>query len=452
MKFRFFLFALFSSVFFLCTFASAQTSPEVLATAGDLTFTSTDLTRSARAAYDSSKELEAATRQQILQDRIDQMLVEEEAKLRKITSEKLLEAEVTKKVPDPSEADIKAIYDANQSALGTKTLADVREQIVKFLRRQPEDKVYTDFIAGLRKKIKVTPGVDVNSASLRPADVLATVGTQKIVAAEFNEKAKPDVYYRVFQTYQAVLDGLQDVVYSSLILKEARSQKLEPEEFIAREITNKMDVQTEAERARLESVLRGALFKKYDAKFLLKEPEPPVQNISTDDDPATGSASAPVTIVMFSDFQCPACSATHPIVKEVMQQYGDKVRLVVRDFPLTSIHMNAQKAAEAAGAANAQGKFFEYIDILYTHQSALDNASLKKYASDLGLNRAKFDAELDRGVYAPEIAKDVADGESYGIHGTPTLFINGMKVPVNSAEMMKKLIDKALAQKSSTKP
>lgn len=439
----------FFLTFLFGIFVFAQGDPEILATGGGNTFTVSDLTRSARQSYENAKTLAAGTRLEELDTEINEILLEEEAKLRKISVDKLIEAEVDKKVAAPSEDQIKAVYEANRGQLGSKTLDEMRRQIVDFLRREPEQKAYETLLAGLKRKIKVIPGVDVNAPALKPADVIATVGTKKIVAQDFNEKIKPAVFLKAYQNYRQTLAGLEEVIYSSLILTEARALKIEPEDLIAREITNKMQEQSAAENARLESLLRGRLWKKYDVKILLPEPEPPVQKISVDDDPSQGNPNAPVTIVMFSDFQCSACSATHPIVKEVMQQYGDKVRLVVRDFPLHGVHENAQKAAEAAGAANAQGKFFEYIEILYSNQNALDNASLKKYAAQIGLNRAKFDAELDKGVYAAEIEKDAAEGESYGIRGTPTLFINGMRVVVNNAEVMKKLVDKALAQKSS---
>jgi protein-disulfide isomerase len=92
------------------------------------------------------------------------------------------------------------------------------------------------------------------------------------------------------------------------------------------------------------------------------------------------------------------------------------------------MHPNARKAAEAANAAHAQGKFFEYTALLYKNQSALDVESLKKYATQLGLDRARFDAALDKGEYAAEVSKDVAEGQKYGITGTPALFINGVRV------------------------
>lgn len=425
---------------------------EVLATAGERSFHSYDLPPGARRAYENRSALAAQTRVEELENTAGEILMQEEAKLRKISVDKLLELEVTRRVPDPSEDQIKAVYEANRAQLGNSTLAEVRPRIVNFLRFEPEQKMLGTFLTALKKKYKIAAGVDVNAPNLKPADVIAVVGTRKILADWFNEKVKPEVYFKDLQSYREIVSGLEDAIYANLVLAEARSTGVEPEELIAREVTNKMQEQTEAERSRLESLLRGRLWKKYDVKILLPEPEPPVQKISVDDDPALGNPKAPVTIVMFSDFQCSACSAAHPVVKEVMQQYGDRVRLVLRDFPLGAIHVNAWKAAEAAGAANAQGKFFEYIEILYKNQKALDNASLKAYASQLGLNRVKFDAELDKGIYAAEISKDVDDGEFYGLRSTPTLFINGMRVSVNTAEAMKKLIDKALSQKSFPNP
>jgi protein-disulfide isomerase len=149
--------------------------------------------------------------------------------------------------------------------------------------------------------------------------------------------------------------------------------------------------------------------------------------------------------VMFTDFQCPTCAFMHPFVEEALKQNGERVRLVVRDFPLT-MHAFARKAAEAAGAANAQGKFFEYIALLYKNQSALDVPSLKKYASEVGLDRARFDRELDGGVYAAEVRHDIADGEKYGVKGTPAIFINGVHLRDVTAEGLHAALERAFAR------
>ncbi|HYJ45022.1 MAG TPA: thioredoxin domain-containing protein, partial [Pyrinomonadaceae bacterium] len=199
---------------------------------------------------------------------------------------------------------------------------------------------------------------------------------------------------------------------------------------------------------RLESEFVQRLRSGIPIQIFLTEPQPPVQVISADDDPARGDTTAPVTVVEFTDFQCPACSAMQPVLEEVLKSYGNRVRFVVRDFPL-NIHENARKAAEAADAAAAQGKFFEYINILFKNQSALDIASLKKYAGDLGLDRAKFDAALDSGQYAAEVSHDVADGEAYGVDATPTIFINGVRLRNMTAEGLRAAIDGAAAARTA---
>jgi protein-disulfide isomerase len=203
------------------------------------------------------------------------------------------------------------------------------------------------------------------------------------------------------------------------------------------------------DRQRLEKALSDRLRKNAQIKWLISEPAAPVQVISVDDDPSTGPANAPVTIVEFTDFQCPACAAMHPVLNEVLKSYGDKVHFVVRDFPLNQ-HQWARKAAEAANAARAQGKFFEYAALLFQRQKALDVPSLKKYASELGLNRAKFDSELDNGIYAGEVQHDVSDGEMYGVGSTPTIFINGVMLRVLSAESLREAIDHAAATAAKT--
>jgi protein-disulfide isomerase len=258
-----------------------------------------------------------------------------------------------------------------------------------------------------------------------------------------------------------------------LLLEEAKRRQVGPEEIVRAEISDKVRPPTEAEvtqfynenksrisgdlnsvrnqiatylqnesRQRIEKDLSARLRKGADIRWLISEPPQLVQNISLDDDPSRGEATAPVTVVEFTDFQCPACAAMHPVLEEVLKSYGNKVRFVVRDFPLNQ-HEWARKAAEAANAANAQGKFFEYIAVLFKNQKALDVPSLKKYASEVGLDRARFDAALDRGVYAAEVQKDVEDGEMYGVGSTPTIFVNGVQLRVLSDEGLRAAIDRA---------
>jgi protein-disulfide isomerase len=204
------------------------------------------------------------------------------------------------------------------------------------------------------------------------------------------------------------------------------------------------------ERQRLERSLSERLRQGANIRLLISEPQPPIQSISVDDDPVRGEASAPVTIVEFTDFQCPACAAMHPILEDALKSYGNKVRFVVRDFPLM-MHANARKAAEAANAAHAQGKFFEYAALLFKRQNALDVPSLKKYATELGLDRKLFDAALDSGKFAAEVRHDIDDGEIYGVESTPGIFVNGVRLETLNAEALRVAIDKALAASNPLK-
>ena len=151
-----------------------------------------------------------------------------------------------------------------------------------------------------------------------------------------------------------------------------------------------------------------------------------------DDDPSLGNPEASVVLVEFGDFQCPFCSRlfqeTLPQIKEQYVKTG-KVRFIYRDFPLSSIHAVAQKAAEASECADEQGKFWQYHDMLYERQQSLSAANLKVWASELGLDSALFNTCLDSGKYADEVQKDLSDGQAAGVTGTPATFVNGRLVP-----------------------
>jgi protein-disulfide isomerase len=140
--------------------------------------------------------------------------------------------------------------------------------------------------------------------------------------------------------------------------------------------------------------------------------------------PIRGNPNAPVTIVEFSDFQCPFCSRARPTVNRVRETYGDRVRVIFRNFPL-QMHADAQKAGEAASCAGEQGKFWEMHDRLFANQSKLQVTDLKEHATALGLDAEAFNQCLDSGKHAPDLQKDMAEGADYGVTGTPAFFING---------------------------
>jgi protein-disulfide isomerase len=153
-------------------------------------------------------------------------------------------------------------------------------------------------------------------------------------------------------------------------------------------------------------------------------PTPGPVDVSVDDDPALGPADAPVTMIEFGDYQCPGCGMfSTQTLPQIESNYGTRVRFVFRDFPLTSIHQYALKAAEAADCANEQGAFWKYHDLLYQNQSALDDASLKSYAASLGLDTGVFNQCLDTDKYLSEIQKDYQDAIAAGAPGTPAFVV-----------------------------
>ncbi len=152
-------------------------------------------------------------------------------------------------------------------------------------------------------------------------------------------------------------------------------------------------------------------------------------------------------MVEFSDFQCPYCFAAHSTVKQVLAAYGDRIRFVYRNYPLAN-HPDARPAAEAAQCANEQDKFWQYHDRLFTDQTKLGDAGLKKSAADLGLDAEKFNACLDARKYKAAVDADIRDGDEAGVSGTPAFFINGRAlVGAHPLDAFKRLIDEELALK-----
>ncbi len=171
------------------------------------------------------------------------------------------------------------------------------------------------------------------------------------------------------------------------------------------------------------------------------------QAMAAADAPSFGPADSKVTIVEFSDFQCPFCSKAATSVKEIKAKYGSKIHFVFRQFPL-SFHQNAHLAAEAALAANAQGKFWEYHDKVFENQKAIERPALEKYAQEVGLKLEPFKKALDNKEYAAKVDADAKLGNDVSVSGTPTMFINGKRVqnPTDTAAVSK-MIDDALAGK-----
>jgi protein-disulfide isomerase len=457
--------------------ARPPAAPVSLVVVNGQTFTTADLEPAVRQEVESLNDKIAEARKNVFDVQINTLLLDVEAKKRHIDTHRLYELEVSNRVGTITPAQIKKFLDGNKEQFAGVDPALASQQAAAYLHDEIENKLADDLVNRLRKSNPVVMGVDVNSPNLSPNAVIATIGSQPLKADTLIERLKPIIYKLKLETYELTKQRIDQLIDDTLLLEEARRRQIGPEEIIRAEISDKVRNPTDEEinkfytenktrisgdlnsirnqlvtylqnqsRQTLEKDLSDRLRKGANIKWILTEPAQPVQNISVDDDPSRGDANAPVTIVEFTDFQCPACAAMHPVLEEVLKSYGNKVRFVVRDFPLNQ-HEWARKAAEAADAANAQGKFFEYISVLFKNQKALDVPSLKKYASELGLDRARFDAALDRGVYAEEVLKDVKDGEMYGVSGTPTLFVNGVQLKILSADGLKEAIDAAAANR-----
>jgi protein-disulfide isomerase len=166
--------------------------------------------------------------------------------------------------------------------------------------------------------------------------------------------------------------------------------------------------------------------------------------------PVRGAANAPVTIVMFSDFQCPFCSRVEPTVKQIEDTYGDKVKIVWKNQPLP-FHPNAMPAARAAMAAGKQGKFWEMHDLLFANQKDLNDASYEKWAQQIGLNMSKWKADMNSPEVSAQITADSNEGKAVGANGTPAFFIDGISVVgAQPFEKFKSVIDDEL--KNGGKP
>lgn len=163
--------------------------------------------------------------------------------------------------------------------------------------------------------------------------------------------------------------------------------------------------------------------------------------------PVKGPADATVTMVEFSDFQCPFCSRAVPLIDQVMQAYPKDLKFVYKEFPLP-MHPNAMPASKAAIAAQRQGKYWEMHDKMFANQHALQPDDLKKYAQEIGLDVAKFEQDMNSPEVQAQINDDMQLARQSGVSGTPTLFLNGKRIQNRSFEGIKAMVDEALQKKS----
>jgi protein-disulfide isomerase len=307
--------------------------------------------------------------------------------------------------------------------------------------------------------------------------VVATVQGQPIAADDLTQALRGELLRLEMQRYQLFREKLDELIADKIFSLEATQRGVSAQQFIHDEISAKIQPVTpqqvqafyEANKNRIKQPLekvseqltsylqqqareqrRQALLKELQARYpVMVALRAPTVEVATEGEPTLGPSNAPITIVEFSDFQCPYCRQAQSTVKRIMAEYEGKIKLVFRDFPLRNMHPLAQKAAEAAQCAAEQQKFWPYHDKLFTSTN-LQMDELKQFAQELELNLAQFTTCLDSGKSAAGIDTDMQAGQQAGVNATPTFFVNGSPLSgAASYERFKELVDAALEQGQS---
>ncbi len=335
----------------------------ILATVDGTPAAAAEFDESLRARRAGLEAAVAGARRAALQAEIDGTLLELEAERRKVPLAGLLEAEVLRPTPPAAEADVRAAYEKWKKRGNPMPFETLRPALEREVEGDGRARREAAFVRSLRERFAVTMGADPNASPLPKDAVLATVGGRRITRASAATRL------------DAAAFGVRRNLY-------------------------------------------------FDEKVAAEMPAPPVLSLDVSLGASRGSENAAVTVVEWADFECPRCGQMWAAIEEALKPYGDRVRYVFLNFPMPS-HEFAQKAAEAAAAARAQGRFFEYAGILFRNQKALDVPSLKKYAVDAGLDPARFSADLDGGRFAAEVLLEKRSGIRAGVVGTPWMFVNG---------------------------
>jgi protein-disulfide isomerase len=305
--------------------------------------------------------------------------------------------------------------------------------------------------------------------------VLAEVDGIRITAAEFNRR-KPQALFQAQQTlYDAKKKALEALVDDVLLEREARKENVTVEELLKRHIEPAIGKEPsdevlkvyyegvdstepfETAKDKIREYIRQRRIVKAKTAYvesLRKQAQiayrldPPRAGISLAGTPIRGGKNAPVTLVEFADFECPYCQMIHPDLTKLQAELGDKVAFAFKDLPLPS-HTHAQKAAEAAHCAGAQGKYWEFHDRLF-EKKQYEVANLKATARELKLNGDAFDKCLDSGAQAEFVRTSLNEAQALTIPGTPAFFVNGRFISgPASYEGLKNAIEEELARAAS---
>lgn len=352
----------------------------------------------------------------------------------------------------------------------------------RFIKRINKSVSMTSFVLGALVVIACQKPVDSKTSfifkSAPTKGVVAKVGAEEISEKEFTKGMEGDLYEAEMKIYEIKFARLQAMLLERFMNQDPDKKNLTNDEFLDKHIAKGIKISdSEIEkfikdrqipkdqvnpeiRTRITDYLMMEAKKKAVDKWLaekmkktpvevyFEKPTLPVFEVAVGDSPAKGKPNAPITIVEFSDFQCPFCSKASKTVEDIEKKYGNKVRIVFKHYPLP-FHSQAQIAAEASLCANEQkGEYFWKLhDLMFADQSKLDRTNLIASAKKAGVKEDQFVACLDSGKFKSKVTADVTQGQDLGIKSTPTFYINGKLVSgAQPIEVFSDIIDQELSK------
>jgi protein-disulfide isomerase len=462
----------------------APAAGAALGTVDGVKLTASDFDEAVRKRVAGLDAAVAEARRKALDAEIDDALLRLEAGRRKLSLRDLWEAEVLRKTPPPNEQSLRKEYEDWKKRYPDTPFEDLRNRLASVVLGENREKREAEFARSLRDRFPVAMGQDPNTPNLPVDAVLATVGDRKITRAFAATRLDGAAFGARDRVYWAEWSALEKLVTDRLVKAEAEKRGITPEALRKAEIDDRIVKPTDEEiaqeweksgektkggldaaRSRISDSLRKqrkyALEEELDKKLRagraikvdLPTPVAPVVEIDLEGAASRGPADAPVTLVEFADFECPHCGKMWTTVEEALKPYGNRVRYVFRNFPL-SFHEFALESAMAARAAQRQGRFFELAGLLFTNQKALSRPELVKWASKAGLDVDRFSRELEAGGDAADVLLERKVGERVGVQGTPMLFVNGVFPgwEAHDVASIRAVVDAALTKAGATLP
>lgn len=310
--------------------------------------------------------------------------------------------------------------------------------------------------------LSTAPPCFADPGTERPSPAIAVIDGKKITVEDVESPLSSRLYRLRDEIYQLQQAQLSNLLAEELINREAKARGISVKDLIQAEVLSKVEpvapgevdqyfqqnkasfANSNASEEQIKASIQASLQQqktyqktlqfaetlkpKHSIQIFLREPELPRVNVSVGNAPTVGSANAPVTIIEFSDYQCPSCKKEHATVRQLRDKYGDKLLWAYKDFPLGMNEVSI-KAAEAAHCARDQSKFFEYQDLLFNIQDEPSTSKLKELATSLNLDRSVFDKCLDGGAHRQVVLDAVKEARAIGIDRTPSFVINGRLFP-----------------------